>query len=157
MELTPELYRVAWRNRVGNRQVNLGYPVTLGGALKVVELNSKSMPSCEYWVVGLDGKRYLAKRVGGKKSIQERFEEYDAANPDVYELLTRFVGELHNFGVTRYGIAAFIERIRYDYAISNRLDEFKINNNLRSRYVRKLVADFPEYEHMFECRELKAL
>jgi hypothetical protein len=34
--------------------------------------------------------------------------------------------------------------------------DFKLNNNYRSRYARKLMDEYPELDGIFEVRELKA-
>lgn len=34
--------------------------------------------------------------------------------------------------------------------------EFKLNDHYTSRYVRKLIAEFPQFDGMFELRVLRA-
>lgn len=90
-----------------------------------------------------------------RKTIQERFEEFDMAHPDVYALFRRFAFELQNAGRMRYGAKSLIERIRWHLATSSNTEEFKINNNFTSRYVRKLVEECPQFAGFFERRRLQ--
>lgn len=87
--------------------------------------------------------------------IQEKFEEFHAAHPDVYSLFKRFCGELKSAGRTRYGSKSVIERIRWHYATTSEGEEFKINNNFTSRYARMLIDEHPEYQNFFELRVIR--
>lgn len=87
--------------------------------------------------------------------IQRDFERFDKANPTVYDLYKKFAFELKEKGRKRYGISMLTERIRWEVAMATTGDEFKINNNFRSRYVRKLIMDFPELDGMFQTRETR--
>ena len=90
-------------------------------------------------------------------TIQERFEAFHAAHPDVYALFRRFAGELRAAGRTRFGAKALAERIRWHYATtSGGGPDFKLNNNFVSRYARLLAADDPAFEGFFERRRLRA-
>lgn len=83
----------------------------------------------------------------------EKFAHFDAANPRVYmayEVLTRMW--VRRTGGKRIGIGALTERVRWEIAISTDDPEFKINNNFRPFYVRKLIRDHPEWADLFELR-----
>ena len=88
-------------------------------------------------------------------TIQERFAAFDRANPHVYRLLVRFAFEA-KARRTRYSLKALFERIRWHVQIETGGEEFKLNNLYTSRYARKLIAEYPEFEGFFETRELKA-
>lgn len=91
------------------------------------------------------------------RSIQEAFEEFDRAHPEVYEYLVRLAFEVYRRGFRHYGIGALWERMRWHFQIEKDMDEeFKLNNNFRSRYVRKIIAEHPELEDFFELRCLRA-
>lgn len=51
------------------------------------------------------------------------------------------------------------EILRWSYQIQtdDPTSDFKINNNLRSRFARKIMAENPDLDGIFETRELKAL
>lgn len=88
-------------------------------------------------------------------SIQRRFEEFHAANPHVYSALVRMSRQLQERGRTRVGIELLFAQLRWQSLISTTGDEFKLNNSFRSRYARKLIAEHPEFEGLFETRKLR--
>ncbi len=91
-----------------------------------------------------------------KPSIQECFERFDAAHPDVYVLFRRFALQLLRAGRRRYSADAILHRVRWHYATSSGGGEdFKINNNFVSRYARKLIRKRPEFRDFFETRRLR--
>lgn len=88
-------------------------------------------------------------------SIQDRFEAFHAANPWVFEALKRLALDARSRGRTRIGIGQLTEVLRWEYGRATRGDDFKINNDFRSRYARLLMAVVPELDGVFETRELK--
>jgi hypothetical protein len=90
-------------------------------------------------------------------SLQERFQEFDRAHPDVYALFKRLAIELRSAGRDHYGAKGIMEVVRFNYQTSSAGGEFKINNSFTSRYVRKLVYEMPEFAGFFETRRLKSL
>lgn len=91
-----------------------------------------------------------------RNSLELKFAEYHAANPHVYELVIKFALEAHDAGRDHYGIAAIFERVRWHLNIETRGDEFKMNNNYRAYYARKLMNEYPIFNGMFRTRELRA-
>lgn len=92
-------------------------------------------------------------------NIQMKFEEFHANNPHVYKLIMRFIGEAKRRGFKHYTIKGIFERVRWHmnietYATGN--DEFKLNNNFTSRYVRLIEQRHPELTGFFRTRELTA-
>ncbi len=91
-----------------------------------------------------------------KKTLQEKFEEYHVENPHVLSLLVEFTSEIKKSGRKHYGIGAVFERIRWHVDIETDNDPFKLNNNYRSRYVRLLEREHPEFEGFYRKRTLLA-
>lgn len=90
------------------------------------------------------------------QTIQERFEDWLKANHEHFLLIRDYAYDALRAGRPRYGIAAIIERVRWHVEIDTRGDEeFKINNDYRSRIVRKLIDEDPRFADLFEIRELK--
>lgn len=87
-------------------------------------------------------------------TLQEKFELYHRENPHILPLLVRFVNEAKESGREHYSINAIFERIRWHLDIETTGDVFKLNNNYRSRYVRLLEKEYPEYEGFFFKRAL---
>ena len=86
-------------------------------------------------------------------SIQERFEAFHAAHPEVYAELVRLAREAR--GCRRLGVRALWERMRWSLMIE-REGEYKLNDHFPSRYARLLAKEYPELGEMFEMRELRA-
>ena len=89
-------------------------------------------------------------------SIQEAFEQFDRDHPEVYRYLVRLAFELLGKGWAHYGIGALWERMRWHFRVEQDDEDFKLNNNYRSRYARKMMAEYKELAGFFELRELKA-
>ncbi|WP_328404018.1 hypothetical protein OHS70_34305 [Streptomyces sp. NBC_00390] len=92
---------------------------------------------------------------GHAQSIQQRFEDFHALNPWVHRELERMTADCAQHGWNRVGIGMLFELLRYRYGEATRGDEFRLNNNFRSRYVRLLVDEHPEWSPLFEVRALR--
>lgn len=90
------------------------------------------------------------------RTIQQRFEEFHKENPHVYELLVRYADAVRERGWENYGIGAVFERIRWHIDIETKDDRgFKLNNDFRSRYARKLMQEHPRFYGLFRIRKLR--
>lgn len=91
-----------------------------------------------------------------RRSLDEQFEAFHAAHPDVFYLFVRFAREAKASGRERFGAKAIVERLRWHMAISSSGEAPKINNNLTSRYARKAMDECPELAGFFSLRELRS-
>lgn len=92
------------------------------------------------------------------KSSSERFKAWLARNSDIIEVYKKFAMQVKSAGYSRYGIAAITERVRWHYQFERDVHEdFKINNNYRSRMARLLMEQYPELDGFFEIRKLKTV
>jgi hypothetical protein len=91
-----------------------------------------------------------------KKTIQQRFEEFDQANPEVYRYLCQLAREVQSKGFNRYGLQALWERARWHFEIENWELDYKLNDHYVSRYARKMMTENPDLAGFFEIRRLKA-
>lgn len=90
-------------------------------------------------------------------SIQAHFEAFHRNNPQVYEILKMISFEWRDAGHQKCGIGMLWEVLRWRMGIQTHGDEdYKLNNNFRSRYVRKLIEENPELKDFFELRELQS-
>jgi hypothetical protein len=89
-------------------------------------------------------------------SIQQHFELFDRDNPIIYELLVAGAYEAVGEGHKAFGIAFIFERIRWKLPIETYGEEFKLNNNFRSRYVRKIEENEPGLRGFFRTRCLRS-
>ena len=91
------------------------------------------------------------------QTIQEAFERFHNEHPEVETYLIALAYEVQRKGYRRYGIGALWERLRWHFQIEVGLGEdFKLNNNFRSRYARKIMQERPDLDGFFEIRELRA-
>lgn len=89
-------------------------------------------------------------------TIQERFEAFHAANPQIYAALERQTQIWLDAGHTKVGIGFLWERVRWVLSINVAgAAAPKFNDHFRSRYVRVLIAEHPEWADAFELRELR--
>jgi hypothetical protein len=90
-------------------------------------------------------------------TLQQRFDAWVKANPELVDLFLRFAREAQRSGRTKYGIAAIAERVRWEMQIERRMTEERfINNDYRSRLARLLVSMDPSLDGFFEFRKLTA-
>ena len=90
--------------------------------------------------------------------IESRFEAFHHRHPDVYGNLVALAYQARNRGRDRIGIGMLFEVLRWEWTIAGLPDEdeqWRLNNNYRSRYARLIMADHPPLRGLFELRELK--
>jgi hypothetical protein len=90
------------------------------------------------------------------RSLQVRFEQFHADNPHVFSALVKLAREWKAAGHTRCAIDLLVNRLRWDIGIETHGDDFTINNDFRSRYSRKMMAECQDLQGFFEVRELRA-
>ena len=84
---------------------------------------------------------------------QEQFDQYDRANPDIYELFKMFTFQMISAGREQYSARTIIHRIRWHTDLHARsADGFKINNIYSPFYARKFEREFPQHEGFFAKR-----
>jgi hypothetical protein len=88
-------------------------------------------------------------------TIQERFDEFDRRNPWVYthSSLTRDYLAAGNTAASGSGCCG--AKLGWEYDTTTRRT-LALNNSYRSRYVRKIVAEYPDLADAFETRTLRA-
>jgi len=93
-----------------------------------------------------------------RSTIQEDFRQFHHDNPWVFDKLVDMTRDLHQKGRKRFGIGMLWEVLRWNVAMGTITvdDNFKLNNNYRSRYVRLIIEKYPQYDCMFECRVLRS-
>lgn len=90
------------------------------------------------------------------KTISERFLDFDANNPMVYELFKKFAYQLVRAGRTRYSADAILHRVRWETALKTVGENYKINDHYSALYARKLMEDDTNFEGFFETRVRRA-
>jgi hypothetical protein len=88
-------------------------------------------------------------------TIQAQFEAFHQFNPWVLRALETLTADYLAHGARRVGIGMLFEVLRWRYVTATEGDDFRLNNNFRSRYVRLLIERHPEWEAAFEVRSLR--
>ncbi len=90
-------------------------------------------------------------------TIAQRFEQFHQANPAVYAALVRLAREwVRNTGRRKIGVSALFERLRWEIALSTTDPDFKVNNDYRAFYARRIMAQEPDLADVFETRRSAA-
>jgi hypothetical protein len=88
-----------------------------------------------------------------ERSIDERFQRFHEANPQVYDELLKLALRARRAGARRIGVKMLFEVLRWRHTLRTQGDDFKLNNNYHSRYARLLMQE-PELRGCFETRTL---
>lgn len=92
-------------------------------------------------------------------SIEGDFAEFDADNPEVYEMFCRFAAEAHKAGHLKLSAGFIMHRIRWETNVvmhGKYAGGFKINDHWTPYYARKFLTEFPHYGRYFELRDCYA-
>jgi hypothetical protein len=93
-----------------------------------------------------------------RRTIQDRFEQFHEAHPEVYLEIVRMARELKAAGHQRYSMDALLHVIRWHRHVRREHGgEFKINDHMSSRYSRLVQMMEPDLDGFFETRGLKAV
>lgn len=84
------------------------------------------------------------------------FKTYDNENPHIWLKFVEIAKEAKKKGFKRYSANGIFEILRWQTKESGN-DRFKINNNYRADYARKMEETFVEFKGFFETRQLKAI
>tara|TARA_R110000751_G_scaffold94113_3_gene183651 strand:- start:1434 stop:1754 length:321 start_codon:yes stop_codon:yes gene_type:complete len=96
--------------------------------------------------------RKLAAKI---QNFMINFKKYDSENPQVWQGFRRLALQAKQKGFKHYSANGIFEVMRWQTGISGN-DEFKISNNYRPDYARKMMRLYPQFEGFFRVKELKA-
>lgn len=90
--------------------------------------------------------------------IEEAFQEFHAKHPEVYHQLVRLARQWVAAGRVRIGIATLYERMRWEWHVGGIQDKdgYRLNNNFQALYARKIMAENPDLDGLFQLRERRA-
>lgn len=87
--------------------------------------------------------------------IQSGFERFHADNPEIYRKLVDLAMGAKANGHKGMGISLLWERLRWHFTVEVKDGEnFKLNNNYRSRYARLIMRQEPSLAGFFKTRAL---
>lgn len=90
-------------------------------------------------------------------TAEEKFSVFHVSNPHVYRELVKLTASAHARGRKKIGIKMLFEILRWNYymATDDPNSEFKINNNYAPFYARLIMSEQPEFDGIFELREMR--
>jgi hypothetical protein len=83
------------------------------------------------------------------------FKKYDEKNPQIWEAFKKYSFQAKAKGFSHYSANGIFEVIRWHSGASAE-GVYKVNNNYRPDYARKMMEEFPQFKGFFRVRELKA-
>lgn len=86
---------------------------------------------------------------------RQRWLDWHAANPHVYELFRRFTFEAIDRGHRKLSAWLIVNRIRWETTVETNGGDFKISNNFIAYYARLFMDEHPEYRGFFRTKPLK--
>lgn len=89
-------------------------------------------------------------------TLREQWQVFHDANPLVYAAIVSIARDLRARGFRRCGIALIYERLRWNWALQTRGDEYKLNANWRAHYAREIMRREPDLAGFFVTRRLRA-
>lgn len=87
-------------------------------------------------------------------TIDAAFWKFHKENPQVYNKLVQMAFHARRLGKAKIGMKMLFEVIRWEHLVHTRSDDFALNNNYTSRYVRIIEDQYPDLIGMFEKRIL---
>lgn len=85
----------------------------------------------------------------GKRSLN-----FDNENPEIYELFKKCAYKAQKAGHKKYSANGIFEYIRWKLIVEKK-HEYKMNNNYRAYYARKLMNEDDNFIGFFEIRREK--
>jgi hypothetical protein len=89
--------------------------------------------------------------------IELEFKEFHLEHPEVYNELVKLARTWQSNGSDKLGIATLFEVLRWNSHLNPERDSgYKLNNNYRALYARKIMEQEPDLNGLFEIRERTA-
>ena len=88
-------------------------------------------------------------------TLKEKFDTWDAENPEVYRLFCKFTLQAASKGHKRLSAWMIVNRIRWETAVVTVGNDYKVSNDFIALYARKFMEEYPEYEGFFSVKPMK--
>ena len=86
---------------------------------------------------------------------RQRWLDWHAANPNVYELFKQFAFEAIDRGHRRLSAWLVVNRIRWETTVETNGGDFKLSNDFIAYYARLFMDEFPQHRGFFRTKQLK--
>lgn len=100
-------------------------------------------------------------------TIQNSFERFHKANPQVYQLILKECNRALAANKKKFSIKAIGNYIRWNIFIETKeetlfshkgeIKKFRLNDAYFSRYARLIISEYPHLEKYLELRDLRAM
>lgn len=90
-----------------------------------------------------------------RRTLEERFNDWDAKNPEFYKLFSRFALSAYGAGHKRISAWLIVNRIRWETAIETKGEPHKVPNDFIALFARKMMAEYPFVGELFATRPMK--
>jgi len=89
-------------------------------------------------------------------TLRDRFETFHARNPRVYEALEGMAAMMVARGRKRISIKMCVEVLRWNYYLqtTDPSSEYRLNNSYSAYYARLLLKNHPDWDGLFQLREV---
>lgn len=82
------------------------------------------------------------------------FNDFHSANPHVYAALVKLARKAKSLGAMKIGIEYIFNIARWELMLATKSDDdFKLNNNYKSRYSRLIMKQEGDLKDFFTTRE----
>lgn len=89
--------------------------------------------------------------------LEREFRDFHDANPEILRRIIDAARTLKRNGMSRCGVEFIFARLRWvDIVETNRLDDYRLNNNHRAFYARLAMHAAPDLAGFFEVRVQKS-
>lgn len=82
---------------------------------------------------------------------EEKAREFDNEHPEIWVQFVKVAKTAKAKGFKTWSADAIFQIIRWESDVT-KFEEYKVNNNYRKYYAKKLVTTFPEFEGFFKFR-----
>ena len=100
-------------------------------------------------------------------TIQEAFQKFHAANPEVFLLIVKEADRAVRKGKKKFSVKQIIGYLRWEIYLETKEDtlfesrgeikKYKIGDQYTSRYSRLLLDKYPRFKEYIEQRDLRAI
>ena len=85
-----------------------------------------------------------------------RFAKFHGANPHVYRALLALAKEARDAGIRKGSIKHLFGKLRWDYWMTTKGEEFKLNDAFHALYARLIAWRNPEFKDWFNFRKRRS-
>jgi hypothetical protein len=84
--------------------------------------------------------------------LQEKFEQFHSANPDVYRQFATLCYELWESDIRLYAASAVLSVIRFNHALLHHNTALKIDSSYSTRYAEMLAKEDARFSEFFKTK-----